>query len=604
VSEASRTAGDPALALDPAQAQAGAVAQGYEPATADQVNRVDQVLRVATGLGVLSGIEIRVLPVVRADFPLNDGGLLAVLIGDLQRADFVLPSLSSYRGQPDGAGVPFVQSPLPLYLTAFVTQLGPVDVTGMLRFLPVLVTLLTLPAFWWLARAFLGSRAGVTIAFVAFAALPAAYQPLITGGGLARAPAMVFALLALRYLVVMVQEGTLRQVLMVGMLGALALLCDAAAGWFLAISLGIFALASRARPTAREDALLAGLVSVLATAPWWMNRVLLHGLGPLAAPWWSGPVAFTALRLPLPFSILAVGGVLSGLALSVRLAASGDRQAGILAWLLALALLDPAVVLHSAPVLCLGLGLLVGDELLSPLRSHRFPPLRSLLRLLLPPTAARAPAAGEAASGRTPGDAEPAAGLPGLLDLNGRAPVSTAGGGHRQILRNLGTLLLLIAFGTIASARSWRTDQAGLQPLSAPERVALRAAADTPAAATFLVISGDPATGDRAGEWFPALAERTNLVSPQALPWGAGGTFASRIEAHTQAQRCGRQDTLCLDQWEQAGRVSFTHVYVARRPDRTCCDPLRAALRADDRYTVVYDGPGATIFARVAEESQ
>jgi hypothetical protein len=90
-------------------------------------------------------------------------------------------------------------------------------------------------------------------------------------------------------------------------------------------------------------------------------------------------------------------------------------------------------------------------------------------------------------------------------------------------------------------------------------------------------------------------------VSPQALSWPPGGAFLTRLEAHARVQACGAQGMACLERWGRDARVRFSHVYVARRANRTCCDQLRAELRADERYSVVYDGPGATIFARGSE---
>jgi hypothetical protein len=532
----------------------------------------------ATFFAIVVGVEVRLLPLFWSEFPPNDGGLLTVLISDLHQSSFDPPPYSSYN---DGT-IPFFQPPLPLVLAAVVTQAGLLDTTTALRILPTGFSLFTLLAFWSLARTLLVSQTAVAVAFVSYALLPAAYQHLIMGGGLTRAPGTLLALLTLSQATILLRQGTLPRVILVGTLGAMAFLCDLGSGWFLALMLSGLAVARGDRATAKQDLALAALGTLALAAPWWADVILTHGVGPLLNPWWSGPVAFTALRLPLPFNALAFAGVLGSIGLAAWLVNRGGRLGLVLGWLLGLGLLDSAVALHSAPIVALGLGLLVGDHLLP--------------RLI---------ALGRPASSET--------------DRIDNPPITQGPDAHRALprdgqwselaaLRLIGTdtvaFLVLVGFMGHAYVAPWRTEQAGLQALSETERIAIRGAGNSSAlSAKFLVISGDPHSLDRTGEWFPALAGRVNIVSPQALPWGPGGDFASRIEAHTWAQACGRQGAACLDQWQQDSRVTFSHVYVVRRPDRSCCDPLRAALRADERYRVVYDGPGATVFVRSAEGS-
>ena len=65
---------------------------------------------------------------------------------------------------------------------------------------------------------------------------------------------------------------------------------------------------------------------------------------------------------------------------------------------------------------------------------------------------------------------------------------------------------------------------------------------------------------------------------------------------------CATQGAECLEAWAAEHGVSFTHVYLARRPSvgvygrsRPCCSGLEAALRHDARFKVLYEGAGAVI---------
>ncbi len=560
----------------------GEMAESTNVAAAESTDaREGFPLRMVLLAAVLLGIEVRALPIVRADFPLNDGGLLASMIADLQRTDYLMPHFSSYN---EGT-LPFFQPPLALYAAELLTRSGPIDVMAGLRLLPLLFTVLTLPAFWLLARAFLpGSRVGLTGAFLAFALLPASYQHLIMGGGVTRGLGMALALFALRQTVPMFLERDTRQVMLVLALSGLVVLCDLSATWFLTLSLGILLLTLGRDESGFRNVLLVAVGAALMSAPWWVDVLVTHGPGPLLAPAASSFVA-SALRPSPPFNALAAAGALLGLALCVMLALIDDPRGLILAWLLAIVLLDTGEVgLHSIPALCLGLGLVLGSQ-----------------SLLLPwPLATRKHAGAGADDGR---DGE-AGDKPGQGDVAGEADATFGDRLHdpcwlRRMAIDLGMLALLLGFMARVYALPWRAEEASLQPVSAVERAAMHAAPESiPPGASVLVITGEAAPVDRVGEWFPTLSGRTNLVSPQALPWSSGGAFASRTDAHARAQACGRQDIACLERWERDARVLFTHVYVARRPNAACCEPLRASLRASQRYAVVYDGPGATVFAR------
>jgi hypothetical protein len=538
------------------------------PGAEGSARRADSLIWTAMFLAVGLGVEVRLLPILRSDFPLNDGGLLSVLINDLQRAGFELPPVSSYS---DGAQ-PFFHPPLALYVSAGMAQLGLLEPLVALRVLPLTFALLTLPAFWLLARSLLVSRAAIALAIIGFALFPPAYQQLITGGGLTRAPGMFFALLAVRQITVTLAHSSLREVILLATFCALAVLCDLAAGWFVAITVGALALSPTRQPTANQDLLLSVLGAWALSAPWWAQVLFAQGLGPFVEPWWSSGLLFVAVRLPVPWNLLGTIGILSGIGISIWLLRRGWPTGVLLGWLLALMLLDPAYGLHSASVVCLALGAM-GDKLLANVSALAVARDRTKDEL-------------EIASF---GDAETTSPEKGGFVTARWRPVAVHAVG----------LLILIGFGVLTYFPLWRAEQMSLQPLSDAERITLKATADhSPPSARFLIISGDAARFDRTGEWFPALAARNSLVSPQPLLWPSGGRFGSRLEAHAGAQACAWEDTACLVRWARQAQTDFTHVYVVRRADRSCCDALRAGLRADSAYKVVYDGPGGTIFER------
>ena len=139
----------------------------------------------------LFGIFVRIIHIWTADFPLNDGGLFYVMTRELIENNYWLPKFSSYNS----LNIPFAYPPFPLYLAALITNLGGLDGLVVVRFLPTLISLFTIPIFYLLSRDITSSTTQALFATVAFAFVPRSFVWLIMGGGLTRAPGYLFALL-------------------------------------------------------------------------------------------------------------------------------------------------------------------------------------------------------------------------------------------------------------------------------------------------------------------------------------------------------------------------------------------------------------------------
>src|SRR5436309_1940127 len=159
------------------------------------------------GAALVLGLVLRLAPILLADFPLGDGGLFAVMAQDLRRSGFALPEFTTYNG----GGIPFAYPPLGLYLLA----LAPGDPISTERWLPLVWSMLAIPAAYLLARELSGSRrAGV--ASVIFAVMPITWA--IEGGGVTRALAFALFLYALWRLTVLLRRPGLRNAVVAGVL--------------------------------------------------------------------------------------------------------------------------------------------------------------------------------------------------------------------------------------------------------------------------------------------------------------------------------------------------------------------------------------------------
>ena len=132
---------------------------------------------------------------------------------EIQAAHFALPLTTSYNL----AGLPFAYPPLALYLAAFLDQLGPWTLLDLLRWLPLILNLLAIPAVYWLARLLLDNNRDADFAIIAFVLLPESFRWFIMGGGLTRSTGFLFAILTLCELVLLFRNGGWRHVFLAGL---------------------------------------------------------------------------------------------------------------------------------------------------------------------------------------------------------------------------------------------------------------------------------------------------------------------------------------------------------------------------------------------------
>jgi hypothetical protein len=531
------------------------------------------------GAALLLGATVRLAYVLPADFPLHDGGLFYVMVRDLQQAGYALPASTGYNA----ADVPYAYPPLGFYLAGLAADLTRWPLLDVFRLLPLLWCLLLIPAVFLLARALLGPLAAAC-AVVAFALLPRSFEWLLMGGGVTRAPGLLFAVLALWQLHRLYSRvglaiapppshpapsqswrGAIVSLVLTTLFAAATALSHPEMAWFLAYSAALCWLAwGRTRGGTLATALVA-VGTALLTAPWWATVLARHGPAPLLAAGSSGwTLLGLASLLKLEISDEPAFPLLGALALTGVLVGPRERRWLLPAWLAAVFLLGPRSALTVGTV---PLALLAGVGI-----------ARGLVPLLLGP----------------PADAP----------TEEQGPLPHAPGLRWRPLVLSFVLIFLITYAT-AGAALGLTDQLGT--LRADERAAMAwIARNTPPASRFAVVTGERWAGDRSSEWFPALAERTSVATVQGYEWLGQNAFRAQVVRYDALQACARQTADCLEAW-RAESMPFSHVYVPKRSVAQfvtraaaddCCAALRAALAADARYQHVHDGPGAVIYAR------
>jgi hypothetical protein len=514
------------------------------------------------GAAIALGSLIRLAAVLGSDFPLNDGGMFYAMARDLQANGYRLPDETSYNT----AGIPFAYPPLGFYLAAAMDSLTPLSLIDTFRFLPLALSVATMGAFALLARRLLSDRLASAAAAAAFALTPSSFLWMIMGGGVTRSLGMLLAVLALVEAHRLYTTRSRVRILTLGILAGLTVLSHIELAWVMTFSVALLMVSFDRTRRGVIHTLPAAGVALAVAAPWLIAVVAQHGVEPFlaaittGAPAQSHPLVvfllFQPTREPL-FTVIAALALVGALWSIVR------GQWLLPAWLLACGLLDPRGFPNVATLPCALLAGVAVSSVLVPMLN----------------TQDALPATGTARSRALP---IVVVGLLGIYALLGAAVAATTG-----YLRGLDP--------DDRAAMVWVRDH-------------------TPAGSGVLVVTDEEWPRDRVSEWFPVLAQRHSVATVQGYEWlrDARGAFAPKVDAYRDAQLCGEATSACIDDWAIEQQAPFDYVYLPKlaeyqrgpvdHPDE-CCGTLRLSLLGDPRYEVVFDGPGATVFARIQEPS-
>ena len=259
------------------------------------------------GIALLTGLGLRLGPILAADFPLRDGGLFVTMAHDIRNAGFGLPEYSTFNA----GNVPFAYPPLGIYILALI----PGDPITTERWLPLVWSLAAIPGIYLLAREMTDERrAGLTS--LIFAAMPVTWA--IEGGGVTRALALALLLFALWRLAVLVRAPRPRDAAVVGVLAGAAILVHPAVGFTLLAS-GALLLAFSPGWRGLAFGAVAGLIAAAVVSPWLAMIIVRYGSGAIFAAAGShhlgetlgrlltlGPSTIGALDFVLPLALLGV----------------------------------------------------------------------------------------------------------------------------------------------------------------------------------------------------------------------------------------------------------------------------------------------------------
>jgi hypothetical protein len=513
------------------------------------------------------GVGIRAWLVVSRDFPLNDGGMFYLMADEIGRAHFRLPMFTAYNA----ANIPFAYSPLSFYLAAGLAALTPLSLVDTFRLIPFVCTSLTVWAFVLLARPFLQSRVTLAAAVVAFATVPRSFMWLIMGGGLSRSLGFLFAMLAIHQAHLMYTRRKREDVALTTLWCALTLLSHLGTAPFAAFSIALFFLFYGRHRFGVVASVIVIVGALALSAPWWGLILARHGIGPFLAANATGGSIFsdngTRTQVLSELAHFGVGTaeplfpIIGTLALLGVIVSLTPQRVILPLWWLEIVTLDARAGSTYSTIPVSMLAAIAFTEVLIPLLRRPW----------------------EGSGSRMP-----------LLQRWLPVAVSVVVAGYctlSAVMRDPGVA----------------TEGRYLNSLGPVERGAMEwVARSTPSDARFLVVTGSVTGGwyaDRTQEWFPVLARRKSVATPQGLEWLPGRVFERMEEKYDDVQLgCVRQDPLpsCLARWSGQTGITFDHIYIPKIPRQPCCAGIRESLASDSTWRELYDGPGAAVFVRAS----
>jgi 6-pyruvoyl-tetrahydropterin synthase related domain len=439
-----------------------------------------------------------------------------------------------------------------LYLTGLLSLLTGWQVLDILRILPALISTLTIPAFFVLAREVTGRNMPAALGTLVFAMIPRTFDWLIMGGGITRSFGLLFAVLALWQGYKFLSKYQAKELIFFIFLVTLVVYSHLEAAVHVTIGMAVFYLVSnRSR---KGFIFLAGAAIAVAilTAAWWAVVAQRYGLDPFlaasAAARQDGynPLVGLIIFFRYYFTDEPFTAIFASIGLIGMFRVLAQRNFLLPVWFFTAHLLEPrGGTLYMMLPLSMAAGIAL-DEVILPAFSFTTISLKR----------------------------------PGKV-------VSVF-------------LVLLFFYGTFsanyASSKILTEKTLHSTDLNAFDWVR----ANSLPKSRFLIITGESALGDPTSEWFPAITLRRSQATIFGYEWVNDDRFSERAQLYTTLQDCAFQDVTCIEQWSRDSGLAFDYIYIRKLREGTLIQvPLAIFLRQSPQYKSVYASPEVEIFEQL-----
>lgn len=503
-------------------------------------------------IALLLGGIVRFMPVMMAGFPVNDGGMFYVMVEELIANNFAIPAFTNYNL----ADIPFAYPPFGLYVSALLSSLLRIPALDVVRWLPPLVSTLSLLTFYVMADEILESRLQSGLATLFYGLVPDSFGWVIMGGGITRSFGLLFMFLTIAFANRLYTRTSSLPVplgvraVWTAIFGALAFLSHPETGLLAATSCVLlwFFRGRSKRTLLWSVAVALGVVAL--SAPWWGTVLANNGLAPFQSAMQTSDDGnfHLAKLLTLQFGGGTFFSLTIALGLVGLLALLATGKFLLPVWLVLLFFVDPRSASGMALIPMALMAAYGFDVILAP----------------------------------------------ALLSLRGRV-------GNWLEDRFITLTALGIAFYLFFSSAIYGLGLVS-GSLSAEDRETITWVDENiPHGSDFLLLTGEQySMNDPFQEWFPALSDQRSLTTLQGAEWTMGGDFFPFYGDLVALQHCA--DVECVQAWGEQTGLEHQYLLIKKLPDGSS-SPLRGSLkmllgtvRESNRYRLVYEAQNFAVF--------
>jgi len=474
-------------------------------------NNIDPAI-IFLVLATLLGGYIRFFLILQSDFPLNDGGLFFTMTKDLIANNFHLPLTTTYNH----INIPYAYPPLMFYLTGVLIDITSWNLIDILRILPALFSVITIPAFYLLANSLINNKFQVILATLIFTFIPATFDWLIMGGGLTRSPAFFFAILSLFFIYRLYTRNHIQDILWTAFFSSLTILSHPDTALHTAASaLVFFCFYGRNKKGVIKSIIVVGGI-LLGTAPWWYTVIINHGIAPFISAGKTGDFNVGMISQFLNFNLTREYGLktIGTTALIGIFWYLSKRKYFIPIWTIIIFISGP----RSAPLfISLCIAFLASYSLSNIFQIFDNMVLRSEDHSF---------------------EGEP---------LNSKI--------------SKGLFLLLLSqwfYSAMATIIGLSTIILTKPDINAFDWIKYNTLPES----RFLVLTAKSPLSDPVSEWFPALTERTSINTVQGFEWDSNRSFNESLYISSELQNCIYFTYHCIESWAEENQIVFDYIYI------------------------------------------
>jgi hypothetical protein len=513
----------------------------------------NQLTGFGLSIAILFGAWLRLTPAQMAGFPINDGGMFYSMIADLGKHGYALPAFTTYNG----GNIPYAYPPFAFYVARFLTDVFHAPIIQILQWLPAIISILVIPAFYLMANELLKTRSQAALATIIFSFSPRAFSWFIMGGGLTRVFGQLFMLLTLYSANRLFKNASRKNLLLTILFGTLTILSHPEAAIQTAGAAFLLWLVTARNKTAFFNGLKVSIAIVALTSIWWGTVIFQHSLTPLLNAGRTGyPGLFLAL-LPFYFTDETMMTVISVLGIVGLFAKFSRKEYFLPLWMVAAFFIDGRSAAWVANFSLVLLAAVAVDEIILPGLSFRW---------------------GE-----------------------NNQPDRMQKTSHLASQLFIGYILAYLLMGTYLSSLTSANIRLGGDYKTAM----LWVKENTPAKSRFILITpgSDYPMRDPVQEWFPALTERISLTTLQGQEWILGPGFSQAIARNRELQACADQQADCIESKTAKTGIAFDYLFLSKKSayqlgaERANADELIKSLKTASQFGLVYENPSVVVFA-------